>query len=96
MCHRFDGTADAAIDLRIETAFADTGLCDALPLQGDLEIPLARLVSPGSPETSVLHARVARRGPEQMPPLASAVVDPLGEAVIAEWIRGLSSCPTDR
>jgi hypothetical protein len=31
-----------------------------------------------------------RRGPGQMPPLATAVVDERGVAVVREWIRSLA------
>jgi uncharacterized repeat protein (TIGR03806 family) len=92
MCHRPDGTADALVDLRAQTPLAESGLCGA-PLQGDLGLPMARLVAPGSPERSVLHARVSRRGLDRMPPLATVTPDDAASAVIAEWIRGLAACP---
>ncbi|MGK0361535.1 MAG: putative repeat protein (TIGR03806 family), partial [Bradymonadia bacterium] len=42
MCHQPDGPGNAQIDLRFETAFGDTGLCDVEPAQGDADINNAR------------------------------------------------------
>jgi hypothetical protein len=36
---------------------------------------------------------MTRRGFDQMPPLATSVVDSDAVAVIAEWIRGVAACP---
>jgi hypothetical protein len=36
--------------------------------------------------------RVALRGAEQMPPLATLVADPVGTAVLGDWIAALGSC----
>ena len=94
-CHRPGGTAPTAIDLRAETAFAATNLCDALPQAGDLGVPNARIVAPGHPEQSVLWLRDALRGEGtlQMPPLATLVADPLGAGVVEDWIASLTGCP---
>jgi uncharacterized repeat protein (TIGR03806 family) len=92
-CHRPGGTAPTAIDLRTETSFAATGLCDALPQAGDLGVADARLVRPGHPAESILWLRPAMRGSGQMPPLATLVADPIGSAVIEDWIASLTGCP---
>ena len=49
-------------------------------------------LKPGSPEDSFMHRRMTIRdnGGWQMPPLATEVVDELGAALIADWIRSLS------
>ncbi len=92
-CHRPDGTAPTAIDLRAETAFADTGLCDALPAAGDLGDPANRLVKPGHAEASILWLRAAMRGDDQMPPLATLAPDPFGRDLLGAWIDSLAACP---
>lgn len=48
-------------------------------------------IVPGSPETSLVYELLtSRRGPkDQMPPIATQVVDPDRARVIGEWIRGL-------
>jgi hypothetical protein len=92
-CHRPGGTAPTAIDLRAETVFAATGLCDALPQAGDLGDADARLVLPGHPEASILWLRAALRGAGQMPPLATLVPDATGSAVVESWIATLAGCP---
>lgn len=91
-CHRPDGPANADIDLRATTALAATGLCDVAPGQGDLGLTDARLVAPGDPDRSVLLARMQVRGDDQMPPIASTVVDPFGTALVGAWIQTLPGC----
>lgn len=92
-CHRPEGTAPTQFDLRADVDFAGTHLCDALPQAGDFGVPNARLVSPGHPEQSVLWLRAALRGQDQMPPLATLVVDPAGGALLEDWITSLTGCP---
>jgi uncharacterized repeat protein (TIGR03806 family) len=92
-CHRPDGPANATIDLRAATPFADTGLCDAEPGQGDFGVPGARLLAPGDPARSVLALRMRHRGDGQMPPLATTRVDAVGLAAVEAWIRGVGACP---
>ncbi len=93
MCHREEGLANADIDLRAGTPFADTGLCDELPEQGDLGIDDARLLAPGDPNRSILLQRMLRRGEEQMPPIASTITDTRGTAAIGTWIQTMAGCP---
>ncbi|MBX2797499.1 MAG: PQQ-dependent sugar dehydrogenase [Myxococcales bacterium] len=90
-CHFPDGTGGGDLDLRAWTPLTETGLCNE-PSQGDLKIPDARIVAPGEPDRSVLYARVATRGPTQMPPLASNVVDEVGRELMREWIAALPGC----
>lgn len=91
-CHRPGGGTPASIDLRYDTALATSGACVA-PISGDLGVPGANIITPGSPATSVLYLRMNTRGTNQMPPLASALVDTDGAALISSWIQSLSSCP---
>ena len=41
---------------------------------------------PGQPDRSVLLQRMSRRGPDQMPPLATSVVDKEAVRMLREWI----------
>lgn len=56
------------------------------PSAGDLGLPGALIVAPGSKEASVLWERMRRLGSERMPPLGSGVVHSEAERVIGEWI----------
>ncbi|HEU4617919.1 MAG TPA: PQQ-dependent sugar dehydrogenase [Gammaproteobacteria bacterium] len=92
-CHRPQGPTGVALDLRYSTALAETGACDAPPQAGDLGLGAdARLVAPGAPDRSVLLARMSRRDANGMPPLASAVADAAGAALIGDWIASLAGC----
>lgn len=92
-CHRPGGLAVSTSDLRYDTTLADTKVCDAPPLQGDLGVAAARLVAPGAPERSVLYLRMASADPKlRMPNLATALPDPAGVELIRQWILHLGSC----
>jgi hypothetical protein len=94
-CHNRDfGTGQGDLDLRWGKTFADMRLCNAAPTQGDLGIAGAKLLAPGAPERSLVWLRVHSLKPaERMPPLASARRDPLGEALLRDWIAALRACP---
>ena len=69
------------------------GACGVLPQRGYLGIAGAMIIAPGSPDESVLLERLGRRGDAAaMPPLASALPDTEGEALIRSWIEGLAGC----
>lgn len=79
-CHR---GSDRYPNLFYDTPSADRHLCDAVPL-----------VVPGSPEASPLHQilvdpDVTRR----MPQGGGNLIDAEGAALVADWIRGATSCP---
>lgn len=91
-CHLPGGPAPTTIDLRFETAWTATGLCNANPQNGDLGVPNARLVRPGSADESITWLRAAMRGDDQMPPLATLIPDEHGSNLIEAWIDGLTGC----
>jgi len=92
-CHRPNGPTSSTMDLRYSTALANTAACDALPQSGDLGIgAAARIIAPGSAASSVLLARINRRDANQMPPLATNVVDTAGVQLISDWIASVTSC----
>jgi len=91
-CHRPNGGTPTDLDMRYATTLAASGMC-AVPTQGDLGVAGAHIVTPLSPDTSVLYLRMNTRGPNQMPPFASAVVDSTGAMLLSDWISALGSCP---
>jgi uncharacterized repeat protein (TIGR03806 family) len=93
VCHRPEGGGRGAMDLRFGTPLKDAALCNATPEAGDLGIAGAKLLAPGKPEASLVHVRPSASGANRMPPLASAVVDTQGTALLASWIQGLTACP---
>lgn len=91
-CHRPGGPV-SHFDLRIQTAFAQSGTCNTPPVLGNLGIPDARLIAPGDASRSVLLQRMLTLGENRMPPLATHVVDTAGTDVVAQWINALENCP---
>nr|MBK7065216.1 PQQ-dependent sugar dehydrogenase [Deltaproteobacteria bacterium] len=92
-CHRPGGIGRGSIDLRFSTPLAMTGTCNVAPSVGDLGIRDARIIVPGDPARSILHARIAATNLHRMPPISSGVVDAAGVALIDRWVRSLTRCP---
>lgn len=88
-CHRPNGPTPSNIDLRFDTTNANMNALDAAPIAGTLGIAGARIVDPGSKETSVLWERMRRLDANRMPPIASHRVDDAGVALIGQWIDQL-------
>ena len=89
ICHVSDGGGNSLIELGARTPLEKAKLIEEPPVHEDLGIPNARLVTPGSPQSSVLYHRITRRGQKQMPPAATNVVDEQGARLIEQWIRSL-------
>ena len=92
-CHLPGGTGGGAMDLRYDTPFADMGICDVAPVNGDLGVTDARLLDPGSPDTSLIALRMATLGAQRMPQLGTSVVDEDGLAAVHDWITATTACP---
>lgn len=92
-CHRPSGGTPVSIDLRYQAtaAMSGTGTCAATPLRGDLGVSGAKIIDPGSPATSVLYLRMHTRGANQMPPIASTLVDAAGASLLSDWITQMSA-----
>ena len=107
-CHVEAGGGNARIDLAAVTARERMMLDDQMPVHAadslieslDVGAPIdpatLRLIAPGAPERSVLWLRAARRGPGQMPPIASNVADPLGVELLRRWILEETPPPVTR
>jgi uncharacterized repeat protein (TIGR03806 family) len=93
-CHRPNGGTPVTLDLRYTTALNQTGACNVAPSAGDLGIANAQIIATGDAARSVLLARMNRRDGTgvQMPPIASALPDTQGAALLQSWISSLTSC----
>ncbi len=88
-CHIETGGGNSRIRLNIEQKREDMQLVDVFPQHDSFGLSAALLVAPGEPQRSVLYHRVSRRGPGQMPPRGTAVVDQQAVQLIRDWIEKL-------
>ncbi|HEY6227646.1 MAG TPA: PQQ-dependent sugar dehydrogenase, partial [Verrucomicrobiae bacterium] len=86
-CHRPGGFANAGFDTRLSTPLDQMNIVDGNLLNkfGD---PANRALVPNSPEHSIIFQRVSRRGPTQMPPISSNLVDQQGVDLLRAFILG--------
>ena len=90
-CHHPTGMGGrSALNLEYHVPLAETGMINATPLVGLLGKSEAKLIVPGNPGFSELLGRMNRRGPGQMPLLASHQIDEDGVTLIRDWIHSLS------
>jgi uncharacterized repeat protein (TIGR03806 family) len=92
-CHQPGGPTPVPLDLRYETALGDTHTCGLTPRYRLSQIPDAQIIYPGDSAQSELFFRLSRRDQNQMPPIATLIVEPSGVDVVRRWIDGLSACP---
>ena len=85
-CHRPGTNNPAAFDARLTTPLSAQSLIWG-PLQDDLGIAGAHVVTPGNILTSVLYQRDAALGSIAMPPLLKNVVDQPAVDVLGAWIQ---------
>jgi glucose/arabinose dehydrogenase/mono/diheme cytochrome c family protein len=83
-CHLPGGVQMSRWDARLVTPTAQAGLIHGRLVQGPED---ARLIVPGDPYGSELLRRIAVRGPGQMPPIATTLVDGEAVALLERWIR---------
>ncbi|HMP83138.1 MAG TPA: PQQ-dependent sugar dehydrogenase [Verrucomicrobiota bacterium] len=84
-CHQPSGSAQGMWDARISTSTPNTGLING-PLVNSGGDTNNRVIKPASLNNSMLLTRISTRGPGQMPPLASNVLDTNAIALISAWI----------
>ncbi len=84
-CHQPGGPTPAAFDARWSTPTRLAGLVNGT-LNASGSDPAMRVIAPGAPESSEMLERISKRGAEQMPPLASTVVDTNAVQLLTEWI----------
>lgn len=94
-CHRGVGSSGrASWDARYDTHMNDRVLCDQIPIEltNMFEAEHERVVLPGDHEYSTLWIRAtARSSALSMPPIGSAVSDPVGSELVGQWIDSLKS-----
>lgn len=89
------GGGNAAVDLTIGASLPGMRVVDVTPMQESFSLPDAKIVAPGHPGRSTLLERVRRRGPGQMPPLASSVVDESAVRLLTEWSEQMKDGKSD-
>jgi uncharacterized repeat protein (TIGR03806 family) len=88
-CHRPQGGTVVDLDLRYATPLSATNLCN--PAENTFGLDGMSRITPGDVEHSMVHHRMTT--PDvRMPPLGTEVVDDVGAALIADWIRSLDGC----
>jgi uncharacterized repeat protein (TIGR03806 family) len=96
ICHRPEGNFPG-IDMRYGVPLAAMSLCNLEPTKGTAEATptqAARRLVPGHPEQSTTFTRMATLDTTvRMPQVATTVVDPLGTALVSDWIKGIGTCP---
>jgi uncharacterized repeat protein (TIGR03806 family) len=91
-CHRPMGGGQGTMDLRYARSFKDTQTCNVDNSQGPVD-GATKLIVPGAPQSSILSLRLHATSAKRMPPVSVSVLDPVGSAVIDEWISSLTACP---
>ncbi len=89
-CHRPGGGTPVNLDLRYQTAMSATNTCNATPADS-LGIAGAAVIAPANPDASILFVRMSHRGANQMPPIATNLVDTAGVTLLRAWISGMNS-----
>jgi hypothetical protein len=79
------------LDLRYHTPLAKTNMVN-VPRQSLEELPnQPMLIDPGNAGSSELLTRISRRGPGQMPRLATNRVDEKAAAILHRWITAMNA-----
>lgn len=89
VCHVAAGGGNSRMVLNIEQPKDQMQLVGAFPQHQSFGVLAALLVAPGEPKRSVLYHRVSHRGPGQMPPRGTYVVDQAAVQMFGEWISQL-------
>jgi glucose/arabinose dehydrogenase len=90
-CHVEAGGGNALMNLEFTAPKDKAHLFGAKPQHQTFGIADPLLIAPGETDRSVLLQRVSRRGPNQMPPLASSVVDEEAVRMLRDWIAGMKT-----
>ena len=80
------------MDVRHQIPLPNMEICNVQPSLGDLGLTRARLLAPGSADRSVMLKRMQVRDENQMPPLGSNLMDPIGTSLVYDWIAKLPAC----
>lgn len=88
-CHVEAGGGNSAVSFEIIEEPEKARLIDGRPVHATFDLSEARIVAPGNPDRSLVLYRMERRGKNQMPPLASAIVDDKAVKLLRKWIESL-------
>ncbi len=92
-CHRPGGLGRGVFDARLSTPLAAQNIIDGPLISGDLGIAGAKVVTPGSPQTSALFQRLNRTDNFRMPPVALGDAPQPILSALAQWIQDLPPTP---
>ncbi len=92
-CHRQNGGGAVPMMLNVEMAMDEMAAVHEKPTRGDLGIPQATILAPGSPWQSVALHRIASEGPVHMPVIGARMVDVQGVLLLQEWLQVSKSAP---
>ena len=88
-CHVAAGGGNSRIQLNLEQKREEMQLVGVFPQHQTFGLSAALLVAPAEPQRSILYHRISRRGPGQMPPRGTHVVDHEAVQLIHDWIAQL-------
>jgi hypothetical protein len=95
-CHAWDGVPFVDVQLRLRSSDATVMETDTWITAVDVPTTMFEcggcdLIEPGLPDASAIVLRMLERGPEseQMPPIATELVDALGVDAVSTWIAAL-------
>lgn len=96
-CHQPGGIGQGPMDFRYNDNPDALNAINVAPTEGNLGVPDAKIIFPGSPEKSILLMRLEKRGVGQMPPLGTFRPHPKITSLIEKWItRGIGMGVTDK
>ncbi len=91
-CHVPNGPVTTDLDLRYDTPLSQMDACNVDPEKGDVGVPGAKILAPGSAEQSTLWLRLDAPPPDRMPNLGSVIKDEPAADLLKQWIDGLTGC----
>ena len=84
-CHQPGGNGLGRWDGRLLTSLSQAGLVHGSLIDDGGEVD-KRVIVPGSLSQSMLLSRISTRGPSQMPPLSTSLLDTQAIALVSTWI----------
>ncbi len=88
-CHVEAGGGNAQVDFTFWIPQERMKAVDVRPIHHTFGQPNARIIAPGSPQSSVLLHRLGMRGAGQMPQLGTKIVDDRAVELFRKWIETL-------
>ncbi len=93
-CHRAGNIIqNVDINFHFDIDWNNINICNYAPTAGDLSVPGAQRLTPGSAAESLVYLRMSRRDGDAMPPLGSTLIDDKAAVLLKSWIDNLTQCP---